>query len=203
MKANKSYPTYEIRETPESLIIAWRGIKRVKAVVILSLVEILFLFLMVGDIEYVYTEYQVFHQAGITFSTTISFHIILWMCTIYFLIIQAINFSGLLLEHETITIMKNTIRIEKSGFRLINRYKQYSLDKNQLFQFTVLDFNNSFVSFSRLLKPRLLYSFFPQPSRWFCRGISIQDADIILTRIKAKFPNIKVLMYDGSLVGPY
>jgi len=202
MKTDKVRPTYAIQETQDSLVITWQGKKGVKWVVIRSLVGILFLVLIFLNIERVYFEYQVFYRSGVAYTAILMQHVILWLCTVYLLIINSIYACDLLFDLEKIMIMKDTIRVEKSGFLSFHRHKHYSLLNYPFFQYTIVDYGSSCVSFSHLRKSRFIHSLYPQPMHWFCRGISSQDALAILTRIKKKFPDINVLMDYEPIVRP-
>jgi hypothetical protein len=99
-----------------------------------------------------------------------------------------------LLDREKITINDQDIQIEKSGFGNIERSKSLHTDGKMCF-FSIRGMGISFYRSQLLAKiynKGLLRSSNINPMRCFLRGISENDAIVILDKIKSKYPQYDI-----------
>jgi hypothetical protein len=203
----ESYPEdLVIQETPDGLVITYRGSQNpVRALI--SLISAIFapvilLVLITSDlasakpIEFEFDPLTVLCLGSMIFIFAYGTYIALsWAL-------------DLMLDRELITITATNLTVEKSGFGPIHLSREFLLKESDclhlMFMFTG---HRITLSPSRLLARIGQMGtgrdwLFTSPMRWFCRGLSREELIAILTRIKSKFPNIKVLMENDPIVGP-
>jgi hypothetical protein len=206
MKADKSHPTYEIQETPESLIITHRGRQNWGWALINFLPVALIIACSLVLLSLELTQAYLTESEGdpLTF-LCLGLTIIIPAYGVYVSLTWTLD---QLLDREKITITTASLTIEKSGFGTIHLSHMFPLNRSLFLHLMILDLRGRIVlSPSRFIARLSQMGFFrtwflTSPMRWFCRGLSKQEHLAILTRIKEKFPNINVLMDDGPLVGP-
>jgi hypothetical protein len=185
------YPyTYEIQETPGSLVITWHGSKLIGFFIF----RVIFTLLML--LFWIYTFYtEIIITPGSAKELFICAGIFLALVMIYFLFTSSIPLN-LLLSEEVIKITEDSIEMTRSGFGSLVRHKQFPISGN-----TVI------TSMSQILGPKYLHFYNPSFDRYFksipmykvdvlhqsfCFGITYTDSQVILERIKTKFPRIKL-----------
>jgi hypothetical protein len=205
----KPYPAdLEIEETPDSLVIRYRGNQHVGRAYIYLLSSIfafvILIFLFAPSIIHLIQS-----EVGIPPLLIIcpGIFITLYIYGAYVSLTWALD---LMLDREKITITANNLIIEKSGFRSIHLSREFLLYNSNylhpMFLAMLMD-NMIELSPSRLLA-RIGQAgggrswLFASPMRWFCRGLSKEEQVAVLQRIKGKFSNINILMDYDPLVRP-
>ncbi len=195
----------EIHENPDSLVITYRGSQNVgQALIILLLVFLTPVFPLIA----LAPDLSRTNPAEFLFDP----NIFLCLGSIILILLYgayvALSWAlDLVLNHEKVTITADSLTIEKSGFGSIHLSREFYLKKSDCLHPTFMYQGMIALSPSRFFARASQLSrgrdwFFTSPMRWFCRGLSHEEHLAILVRIKAKFPNINVLMENEPIVGP-
>jgi hypothetical protein len=194
-----------IHENPDSLVITYRGSQNVGRVLIILLMVILApvfplialatVLAQANPIEFEFDPLMVLCLGSMIF---------IFAYGTYVALTWALD---LVLNHEKVTITATSLTVEKSGFGSIHLSREFYLKKSDCLHPTFMYECVIALSPSRFLARASQISrgrnwLFTSPMRWFCRGLSKEEHIAILARIKAKFPNINVLMEDEPIVGP-
>jgi hypothetical protein len=208
MKADHDRLTYEIQETPGSLVITYRGNQnRGRALIILLSVILAFAYLLGG--------FALLIPNGS--SPESEFQPLIYLCLGSFILLLvygayvALSWAlDQMLDREQVTLTATSLTVEKSGYGSIHLTREFYLKESDclhptsiLYMFEgIIELSPSrfLARASQMGSGRTLL--FTSPMRWFCRGLTKEDHLAILTRIKAKFPNINVLLENEPLVGP-
>ena len=188
MKKSKPHYQVSIRETPDSLVIQYRGKKRVALIIVYSFVLILYFAVTSINLLLIFTgTHGSFWWDLFYVGSTLYF-------IIYIAIISPAIFLNSLLNHETDTITDHAVRVEKSGFGSVRLNKEFPLKKKPIFRLGNEIIGSKYISFSRSIAMAKLTRLLPlNLMRYFCPGISPEDGLAILERIGAKFPQFDVL----------
>jgi hypothetical protein len=204
MGAGNQQYTYEIKETPDSLVITWQGHRDWKQAssYLIRLLFYIALFL-ITSIEFLSPAAAPTPSARIWRIITL---ILMWsFISITFFIPDITSALDHLLNHETIQISADRFFIEKYGWLSIRRRDYFQLNDRY---FLTIPLSNklkaqlpnpqSQISLSNpksmgCLRSLLREGINHHPMQRFCRGISSDDCLEVLQRIKAKFPELTVI----------
>jgi hypothetical protein len=190
MNNPKSNYRYTIRETPDSLIIQYRGSKSYAGIILMSLFLIIFLVLLYLNLEQALNRQDGFESADLFYIGLPLLYLILIAILSPALVLHSLS------DHETITITDHAIRIEKSGFRSVQQCKKFPLKKKSVFHLGIETRDSKHITFYKSkAMARISRMLPPNPMRYFCSRISPEDGLAILERIGTKFPRFDVLKY--------
>ena len=190
MAADRYPYTYELHETPGSLVISWHGSKLIGFFIF----RIIFTLLLI--LFWIYTFYsEIIITPGSAKELFICAGVFFALVMVYYFFTSSIPLN-LLLSEEVIKITEDSIEITRSGFGSLVRHKLFPISGN-----TVI------TSMSQILGPNYLHFYNPSFDRYFksipmykvdflhqsfCFGITPKDSQVILERIKTKFPRIQL-----------
>jgi hypothetical protein len=187
MTTNPITPQLSFEDTLNGLKITWQG-KRDWNRVASNAFSVLVNLLAFGIIAY---------YAGMGFFSEVASQVLIWAIAallsvymIYRIYRRMKDLIGGLLGHEIIQIDDRAVEIERSGFLNIERQVTYPADKINSIRTTAIGVNSCFYLSFRMGGDFLTRSRL-STDQVFCRGISREDAEVILGKVYTRFPQYR------------